>query len=132
MCGVDIWLRPAELEALRYGAMTAKLLVGALALASLAGFGSGDKPALRLVDRDSLLFRGDHFHGDERVTVTLLTGLGPRVARVNAASGRFRVSFKTPARGCGAAYAVRARGSTGTTAHLTFDDAPICVPPPRD
>ena len=89
------------------------------------------KPALHVQFKGSLV-TGAHFHPGELVTVTLITGFGPRTARVRARAGSFRVSFSVPAKGCGAAYAVRARGAGGSAAALVFGEPQSCVPPPRD
>jgi len=89
------------------------------------------KPALHVQFRGAVV-TGSHFHPGELVTVTLVTGNGPRRTRVRAAAGTFRVVFRVPAKGCGAAYAVRARGDSGSAAVLVFSEPAVCVPPPRD
>jgi hypothetical protein len=103
-------------------------------LAALTGAGtalSSAKPSLRVQSKGAVVV-GSHFRAGEMVTVTLVTGTGARKARVNAAGGVVRVGFRVPAQGCGAAYAVSARGASGTAATLVFADPPVCVPPPRD
>jgi hypothetical protein len=89
-------------------------------------------PRLRVTDRTPLSVAGDHFAAQERVTVTAITGLGPHSVRVRAVRGRFRAEFKLPTSGCGAPFAVRARGATGTTAVVRLGPPQPCIPPPRD
>ena len=84
-------------------------------LAALTGAGtalSSAKPSLRVQSKGAVVV-GSHFRAGEMVTVTLVTGTGARKARVRAAAGVFRVGFRVPAQGCGAAYAVSARGASG-------------------
>jgi hypothetical protein len=106
------------------------ILIGALVLGLPTA--SAHKPLLRVSEGPPLRVHGDHFGAKDQVTVTVLTGLGRRVAHVTAVRGTFNAKFDLPSRGCGAAFAVTARGASGLIAHLTFADAPICVPPPRD
>jgi hypothetical protein len=107
------------------------VLVGATCLLSAGTAAASAKPSLRVQFKGAVV-TGSHFHPGELVTVTLITSNGPRTARVWATGGTFRVAFRVPARGCGAAYAVRARGASGSAAHLVFAEPPVCVPPPRD
>jgi hypothetical protein len=98
-----------------------------------AGAADRTAPRLRVTDRVPLSVAGEHFGARERVTVTAITGLGPRSVRVRAVSGRFRAEFdKLPTSGCGAPYAVRARGATGTIAVVKLGPPRPCIPPPRD
>jgi len=98
-----------------------------------AGAGAGpEAPTLRVTDRAPLIVVGDRFAQQERVSVTVLTGLGPRTVRVTAARGRFRVEFHVPQKGCGAAFAVRARRASGAVVTATLGRPHVCVPPPRD
>ena len=90
------------------------------------------KPALKVAIGPPLRVHGDHFGASERITVTVLTGRGARIAHVTAARGAFDVKFDVPMMGCGAAYAVTARDTSGRSAHVAFAEPPICVPPPRD
>jgi hypothetical protein len=110
-------------RAVALGAVT--LLVGAAGAAAQA-------PTLRISDRTPLTVVGEGFAPGERVTVTALTGLGPRIVRVAATRGRFRVEFEVPAKGCGAAFAVRARRANGSVVIATLASAGVCIPPPRD
>src|SRR3954451_24294927 len=91
--------------------------------------GASAKPALRVASRGPLVVAGTGFRPVERVVVTEMTGYGPRRHTAVAAEGRFRVTLSS-AKGCGAAYAVRAVGNAGSRASLVFRDAPVCVPPP--
>jgi hypothetical protein len=106
-------------------------LLGAACLLCAASAAAGPKPALRVQFKGALV-TGAHFHPGELVTVTLITGNGSRSTRVRATAGTFRVAFRVPGKGCGAAYAVRARGAGGSAAMLVFGEPPVCVPPPRD
>jgi hypothetical protein len=92
---------------------------------------AASKPALRMLDRQPLVVRGEGFHAGERVRVTALTGIGPRFATVTAVGGRFRVTFRLPTTGCSAARGVIARGSDGSVATMALGGG-VCVPPPRD
>lgn len=105
----------------------------AVAIATASGaFAAGRAPALRVLDRDPLVVRGESFRPGERVVVTAFTGLGPRSVRTTARGGVFRVAFRLPDQPCAGARAVRARGSLGSTATLRLAPAGACVPPPRD
>ena len=100
---------------------------------ALAAAGTSAKPSLRVVDRSPLVVRGVDFRAGERVTVTALTGLGPRIARVTAVNGRFRVAFSVPTRGCAAAWAVRAKGTLGSAVLMRLaEQSTSCIPPPVD
>jgi hypothetical protein len=107
------------------------LLAIPLIAAGMLGSAGNDHATLRVLDRQPLVVRGQGFKPGERVTVTALTGLGPRVVRTTAVRGAFRVELRLPAQPCAAAFAVRARGNRGSEALRTFDGRP-CVPPPRD
>jgi hypothetical protein len=107
------------------------LLVTLAALACAGAALSSAKPSLRVQSRGAVVL-GTHFRAGELVTVTLITGNGPRRARVRAVNGTFKVGFRVPGKGCGAAYSVRAQGASGTVAVLVFAEPPVCVPPPRD
>jgi hypothetical protein len=110
--------------------MRSLLLLGvALACAASAAAGTSH-PTLRVLDRDPLTVLGEGFQPGERVTVTALTGLGPRFARATAVRGSFKVAFRLPAQPCAAAFAVRARGTRGSSTLLQLKTRP-CVPPPR-
>ncbi len=90
------------------------------------------KPGLALVAKHPLVVKGMRFHAGERVTVTAMTAIGPRVARITAGgAGSFKLVFRLPDQPCAAAYVVRARGATGTVATMSVPAAP-CVPPPID
>lgn len=87
-------------------------------------------PTLRIVSATPLIVAGAGFVAHERVTVTALTSLGPRVQRTHAsATGAFRVRFGPFPQPCGKPFAVRARGATGDVAIARLA-APPCVPPP--
>jgi hypothetical protein len=105
----------------------------ALIVLVFAGYASAavSKPTLRVASQNPLTIRGDRFADGERVVLTVMTGYGARRATVVARGGRFRVALGS-AKGCGAAYAVRAVGNQGSKATLVFGEAPFCVPPPRD
>lgn len=113
-----------------------KAVLAAVALTMLfptvATSGVIARPALEIVDRQPLVVRGKGFRPGERVTVTALTGLGPRVVRTTARGGTFRVTFRLPDQPCAAARLIRARGSLGSTAQLRLAPSRACVPPPRD
>jgi len=102
-----------------------------LAAVALLGFPVSAQPSLRVLDRHPLVVRGEGFRAGERVTVTALTGLGPRVVGTTAARGTFRVTFRLPAEPCAGARAVRAHGSLGSVAVKTIGPG-TCTPPPRD
>ena len=107
------------------------LLAIPLIAAGMLGSAGNDHATLRVLDRQPLVVRGQGFHPGERVTVTALTGLGPRVVRTLAAGGAFRVEIRLPAQPCAAAFAVRARGNRGSQALRTLGSR-FCVPPLRD
>ena len=87
-------------------------------------------PTLKVVDMNPLVVAGTGFAARERVTVTVLTGLGPRVQRTYASvTGAFRVQFRLFTQPCGRPFAVRARGTSGEAAIARLT-APPCVPPP--
>ena len=102
-----------------------------LALAAVSAAGAV-APRLTVASRTPLLLAGSGFVAQERVTVTLITGLGPKRKLVVARSGRFRVQFDGPTRGCGAPTAARAVGDRGSRAAVVIGRAGVCVPPPRD
>jgi hypothetical protein len=108
------------------------LLVGAVVAVLAGSAAEASSPALRMLDRDPLVVRGDGFVHGERVTVTALTGLGPRTVHATARNGTFRVTVRVPDQPCAAAFAVRARGSDGSAATMRLPEPPPCVPPPRD
>jgi hypothetical protein len=89
-------------------------------------------PSLKVLTRSPLLVAGQSFAPGERVTVTALTGLGPRIAHTTARSGHFRARFPLPSSGCAAAFGVRAVGSAGSRVTTIFAKATNCLPPPRD
>ena len=107
------------------------VLVTAVALAVAVDATATTGPSLRVVARTPLVLEGRGFHPQEHVTVTVITGLGPRVARAVAVRGTFKVSLRVRSSGCGGAYAVRAAGNLGSRAMLLLGKS-ICVPPPRD
>ena len=73
------------------------------------------------------------FHSGERVTVTAMTPIGPRIARVTAdGGGGFRVVLRVANQPCATPFAVRARGATGTVATLPVKITIACTPPPVD
>jgi hypothetical protein len=89
-------------------------------------------PRLSVVSEQPLVVAGGGFVVRERVVVTALTSLGPRVARVRAsAAGTFRARFAPFTQPCGRPFAVRARGSAGSVATVRLAGRP-CVPPPID
>jgi hypothetical protein len=100
------------------------------ALAPIASAGTTAAPRLERVEGTSLVLAGSGFRGGERVSVTVLTGYGARWARVVARRGRFRVAFRVPDSGCGAAWAARAVGSRGSRATLRLGAPTPCIPPP--
>lgn len=90
-------------------------------------------PGLTLVTKQPLVVQGARFHVGERVTVTAMTSLGPRVVRVTVGNaGRFRVVFQLPKQPCAAPFAIRARGTTGTLATMSVTLGAPCTPPPVD
>jgi len=105
--------------------------LGLVALVATLSASAASKPALRMLDRQPLVVRGEGFQAGERVRVTALTGIGPRFATVTAVDGRFRVAFRLPGTGCSSARGVIARGSGGSVATMALDGG-VCVPPPRD
>ena len=107
-------------------------VVAVALLVSAAAAARPQTPRLARAQGEPLVLVGSGFTAGERVLVTLTTGYGPRQTRVVARGGRFRVSFRVPDKGCGAAWAARARGNRGSTATLTLGEAPPCIPPPRD
>ena len=87
-------------------------------------------PRLRLVSSMPLVVAGVGFAPRERVTLTALTSLGPRVVRTRATErGTFRVLVGLFTQPCGKPFAVRARGGRGSSAVLRLESSP-CVPPP--
>src|SRR3954447_25054389 len=108
---------------------TTMVVLGAVA-AALPSAGGGS-PSLRMLDREPLVVRGDGFVPGERVSVTALTGLGPRAVRTTARAGTFKVTLRLPDQPCAAAFAVRARGDGGSVAMMRLPQPPPCVPPPR-
>lgn len=106
------------------------LAVGAVAVA-LPSAGGGPVASLRMLDRDPLVIRGDGFVAGEHVSVTALTGLGPRVVRATARAGTFRVTVRLPDQPCAGAFAIRARGDRGSVAVMRLPQPSPCVPPPR-
>jgi hypothetical protein len=94
--------------------------------------GAAFHPSLRVVSDSPLVVAGESFAPNERVTVTAVTGLGPRTTHKVAAGGRFKAAFRVPRKGCGAVSAVRAVGSDGSRALVRLDTVGVCVPPPRD
>jgi hypothetical protein len=109
-------------------AVACALVIGTVIVAASAAAAA----SLRVVSRSPLVVAGTGFSPGERVTVTAVTGLGPRTTRVVATAGRFRVTFRLPTTGCGAPFAVRAIGSAGTRVTMKLGKAAVCVPPPRD
>jgi hypothetical protein len=88
-------------------------------------------PTLHLVSANPLVVAGTGFESRERVTLTALTTLGPRIQKTRATSaGRFRAQLGSFSQPCGKPFAVRARGIGGSLATLHLE-APPCVPPPR-
>jgi hypothetical protein len=88
------------------------------------------EPALHVVRERPLVIAGRGFGAGERVALTALTSLGPRIVRVRAsAAGRFTARFALFTQPCGRPFAVRARGSAGSVALIRLA-APPCVPPP--
>ena len=62
---------------------------------SLAPAATG--PGLAVVTKRPLTIKGMRFHARERVTVTAMTAIGPRIAGVTAdGDGRFRVILRVP------------------------------------
>jgi hypothetical protein len=100
-------------------------LLAALALSAVAG---AAVPSLRMVRKTPLVLEGRGFVAGEAVRVTVVTGYGPRVQRLTTPRGVFRVVFRVPATGCGAAYAARAVGSRGSIAAVRL--GAVCIPPP--
>lgn len=89
-------------------------------------------PTLRVVSATPLIVAGSGFEARERITVTALTSLGPRIVRTRATeAGRFRAQLGVFTQPCGKPFAVRARGAGGSVAMLRLETPP-CVPPPRD
>ena len=108
------------------------ILVAFLALLAVPATAAGTKPNLKLVTMKPLVVRGELFHPGERVTITRLTLLGPRVVHVRAgARGGFRVQLGAGTQPCGKTFAVRARGASGSVAVLWLATG-ACVPPPVD
>ena len=108
------------------------LLVFLVALVAVPATAAGTKPHLKLVTMKPLVVRGELFQPGERVTITRLTLLGPRIVHVRAgARGGFRVELGAATQPCGKAFAIRARGASGSVAVLWLA-APPCVPPPVD
>ena len=105
------------------GELTARELAG-------GGVASERSPTLRVVSATPLIVAGSGFEARERITVTVLTSLGPRIVRTRAtAAGRFRAKLGVFTQPCGKPFAVRARGTGGSVAMLRLE-APPCVPPP--
>lgn len=111
-------------------AVLAAVLVLLVAAPATATAGSA-KPKLTRAEGQAFVLLGSGFVAGEHVSVTVITGYGSRRARVVARSGRFRVAFRLPAGGCGAAWAARARGDRGSVATVRLGDASPCVPPPQ-
>jgi hypothetical protein len=107
------------------------LLAIPLVAAGMLGPAGNAHATLRVLDQEPLVVRGQGFRPGERVTVTALTGLGPRVVRTTAVGGGFKVEIRLTAQPCATAYAVRARGNRGSEALRTLGSR-FCVPPPRD
>src|SRR5262245_8909409 len=94
--------------------------------------GAAGEPSLRVLSRSPLVVAGESFRPSESVSVAALTVLGPRSTKAVAGDGRFKVMFRLPTKGCGAPFAVRAVGSSGSRAMLRLGAVGTCVPPPRD
>jgi hypothetical protein len=106
-------------------ACVAALAVGTTAQAQGA-------PKLRVVDTTPLVVAGNGFQPAERVTVTAMTTLGPRIVRLRASTtGTFRAWFQISPRPCTRPFAIRARGAAGSVATVTMR-VPPCIPPPID
>jgi hypothetical protein len=110
--------------------MRSTLILMAVVLLAAAEASAGT-PVLRIGKGDPLVVNGSGFQTGERVTVTVLTRLGPRVVRLSAIGGRFRVAVPRAGQPCAAPFAIRARGALGSSAFLMLPTKP-CVPPPRD
>ena len=94
---------------------------------------AGSKPRLAVVTKRPLVVKGLRFHAGERVTVTAMTALGPRVIRVTAGSaGGFKVVFRLPNQPCAAPFVIRARDAKGAVATTTVAVVTPCTPPPVD
>jgi hypothetical protein len=104
--------------------------LGTIALLATGAGAAAQAPTLRISDRTPFTVVGEHFAPGERVTVTALTSLGPKTARVVAVSGRFRAEFKLPEKGCGAPFAVRAKRASGAVVTASTGRAGVCIPPP--
>jgi len=90
------------------------------------------KPGLVLVTKRPFVVKGERFRAGERVTLTAMTAIGPRVVRVNAGpSGGFKVAFRLPNQPCSAPFVVRARGATAV-ATMKVALGLRCTPPPVD
>ena len=113
--------------------------IALLAAAAVAAVAAGQAaaqvertPKLRVVAAAPLVVAGSDFAAGERVTVTAVTLLGPRIRRTTATSaGTFRVRFAGVTQPCGKPLAIRARGAAGSIATMRLK-APPCVPPPVD
>ncbi len=106
----------------------AALVVTFMAMTASAATG----PSLKIESHSPLVVSGSSFAAGEKVTVTALTGLGPRIVRLTAAHGRFRARFDVPKSGCAAAFGARAVGSRGSRTTVMFGEVATCLPPPRD
>jgi len=116
----------------RLGDMRGIVVFVFLGFLATSAAGAGVQPSLRIVSKSPLVVSGVSFVPNERVAVTALTGLGPRTTRTVAVGGRFRVALRVQSKGCGAAFAVRAIGGSGSRALIRMDSVGVCVPPPRD
>jgi hypothetical protein len=107
-------------------------MFGAVLVLAAAAYGAqAAAPKLRIVAPQPLVVVGSGFTPGERVTVSALTSLGPRVRRTRATTrGTFKVSFRPFPQPCGKPFAVRARGAESGVA-LARLPAPPCIPPPR-
>jgi hypothetical protein len=100
-----------------------------LCFSAVAG-ARGTQAKLTRVQSEPLVLIGSGFVGGEHVSVVVVTGYGARKAEVTARGGRFQVTFRVPATGCGRAWAARAVGSRGSRATLTLGKRVPCIPPP--
>ena len=107
----------------------AAVAAGALALGGTVG-ATTFAPRLRLVDREPVVVRGEHFKAHEKVTVTLSAkGRWTRVVQATA-TGAFTARFAaaTVDTSC-PVYFVRATGSKGSAAILRSSPQIDCAQP---
>jgi hypothetical protein len=85
------------------------------------------RPTLRLLERQPLVVRGQHFKAGEHVTVALVSREERSLPVTANGDGSFTISFGDVEITRCEAFAVSARGSRGSRAALKLPQ-PLCLP----